>query len=125
LDVEPRLGGGADLDLAGVRPHAECDSVVLFLLTHALLGHERADQDLAGRARHCSDLRGAGRLRGWPAPGATRLRPLPAPTSLLPGAGRPRGRPAVGTGCLVPPAAAPAPGSRRRPAPPVRAPWVD
>src|SRR5437879_298431 len=125
LDVEHRLDGGADLDLVGVRPHAECDSVVLFLLTHALLGHERADQDLASRARHCSDLRGAGRLRGWPAPGATRLRPLPAPTSLLRGAGRLRGWPAVGTGGLIPPTPARAPGARRARTPPVGPAGVD
>src|SRR2546425_286205 len=98
LDVEHRLDGGADLDLVGVRSHAEGDGVVLFLLTHALLGHERADQDLAGRARHWSELRGAGRLRGWPA---------------------------VGTGGLIPPTPARAPGARRARTPPVGRAGVD
>src|SRR5213594_2826818 len=98
LDVEHRLDGGADLDLVGVRSHAECDGVVLFLLTHALLGHERADQDLAGRAGHWSELRGAGRLRGWPA---------------------------VGTGGLIPPTPARAPRARRARTPPVGRAGVD
>src|SRR5438445_267666 len=146
LDVEHRLDGGADLDLVGVRSHAEGDGVVLFLLAHALLGHERADQDLAGRARHCIDRRRAGRLRGWPAvgtggavrpppdpPGAGRLRGWPAvgtggavrPPPDPPGAGRLRGWPAVGTGGLIPPTPARAPGARRARTPPVGRAGVD
>src|SRR2546428_407947 len=122
LDVEHRLDGGADLDLVGVRSHAEGDGVVLFLLAHALLGHERADQDLAGRARHCIDRRRAGRLRGWPAVGTGgAVRPPPDP----PGAGRLRGWPAVGTGGLIPPTPARAPGARRARTPPVGRAGVD
>src|SRR5437773_2067539 len=105
LDVEHRLDGGADLDLVGVRPHAERDGVLLFLLAHALLGHERTDQDRAGRAGHCNGHREAGRLRGWPAPGATRLRSTLTITSSLREA-------------LIPPAPARAPGVRRARTPP-------
>src|SRR3989441_447133 len=122
LDVEHRLDGGADLDLVGVRSHAEGDGVVLFLLTHALLSHERADQDLAGRSRHWSELRGAGRLRGWPAVGTGgAVRHAPDP----PGAGRLRGWPAVGTGGLIPPTPARAPRARRARTPPVGRAGVD
>src|SRR2546422_31103 len=122
LDVEHRLDGGADLDLVGVRSHAEGDGVVLFLLTHALLSHERADQDLAGRTRHWSELRGAGRLRGWPAVGTGgAVRHAPDP----PGAGRLRGWPAVGTGGLIPPTPARAPRARRARTPPVGRAGVD
>src|SRR5439155_24951454 len=122
------------------------DGVVLFLLAHALLGHERADQDLAGRARHCIDRRRAGRLRGWPAvgtggavrpppapPGARRLRGWPAvgtggavrPPPDPPGARRLRGWPAAGTGGLIPPTPARAPGARRARTPPVGPAGVD
>src|SRR3989440_8860275 len=72
LDVEHRLDRGTDLDLIGVRPHLERDGVLLFLLSHALLGHERADQDVAGRAGHRRGLREAGGRCGWPAVGASR-----------------------------------------------------
>src|SRR5439155_18591426 len=55
----------------------------LFLLAHALLGHEWADQDLAGRAGHCRGPREAGIIGGWPerrrAPAPFRL-PLSIPS---------------------------------------------
>src|SRR5687768_3584377 len=52
LHVEDTLHGGADLDLVGVGTHAEGHRVLLFLLPHALLGHERPDEHLAGIAAH-------------------------------------------------------------------------
>src|SRR3972149_102367 len=47
LHVEHSLDRGADLDLVGIGAHPERDRVQLVLLPHALLGHERPDQDLA------------------------------------------------------------------------------
>ena len=52
LDVEDLLDGGADLDLVGVRMHAEGHRVVLFLLLHALLGHQGPDDDFARGPAH-------------------------------------------------------------------------
>src|SRR6185295_9000841 len=52
LDVEHALHRGADLHLVGVGPHLEGHGVELFLLPHALLGHERADQHLTRVATH-------------------------------------------------------------------------
>src|SRR5262249_11165201 len=52
LDVEDLLDRRADLDLVGVRMHAEGHRVVLFLLLHALLGHEGPDDDLASAPAH-------------------------------------------------------------------------
>src|SRR5206468_3311175 len=83
LDVEHRLDSDADLDLVRIRPHLERDGVLLFLLAHALLGHEWADQDLAGRAGHCRGPGEAGTIGGWPerrrAPAPFRL-PLSIPS---------------------------------------------
>src|SRR5678816_3724705 len=47
LHVEDRLDGGTDLHLVGVRSHLEGHGVEVFLLLHALLGHERANDDVA------------------------------------------------------------------------------
>src|SRR5438093_900123 len=52
LDVEDLLDREADLHLVRVRPHPERDRVLLFLLPHALLGHEGADQDHPGGTAH-------------------------------------------------------------------------
>src|SRR5713101_2352880 len=54
LDVEDLLHGLADLDLVGVDRHPEGDRVELFLPLHALLGHQRLDQHVAGIAVHAS-----------------------------------------------------------------------
>src|SRR6266851_2125738 len=54
LHVEHLLDRGADLDLVGVGMHAEGDRVVRFLLLHALLGHQRPDDDLARRSHRAS-----------------------------------------------------------------------
>src|SRR5207247_3866617 len=115
LGVEHRLDSAADLDLVRLRPHLERDGVLLFLLAHALLGHEWADQDLAGRAGHCSGPREAGTIGGWPerrrAPAPFRL-PLSIPSDPC-GAGTIGGWPAVGTRSFIPPTPVPAPGARR------------
>src|SRR2546421_2175985 len=52
LDVEHLLDGGADLDLVGIGMHAERHGVLFFLLSHALLGHQRPDDDLARSPAH-------------------------------------------------------------------------
>src|SRR3990172_9310889 len=52
LHVEHGLDRDANLDLVGVGAHPERDRVQLVLLPHALLGHERPDQDLARRPAH-------------------------------------------------------------------------
>src|SRR5437867_3193604 len=52
LHVEDALDGHADLDLVGVGLHLERHDVALFFLTHALLGHDRLDDDRARLSVH-------------------------------------------------------------------------
>src|SRR5215468_6356106 len=54
LHVEDFLYRLADLDLVGIERHLEGDGVQLFLLQHALLGHQGLQQHAAGIAAHAS-----------------------------------------------------------------------
>src|SRR5262245_22233699 len=70
LHVEDALDGRTDLDLVGVRLHLERHNVAFFLLAHALLGHDRLDDDCARLSGHRSGVREPRWGRGWPALGA-------------------------------------------------------
>src|SRR5215475_10380242 len=52
LHVEDGLHRLPDLHLVGVGAHLEGDDVVLFLLPHALLGHDRPQEHLARAPAH-------------------------------------------------------------------------
>src|SRR5436189_518068 len=115
--------GDASVRVAPARPPLGLEQALLRCLASDLLGRDVREvppgrrgwldgSDSHGRAGHCNGHREAGRLRGWPAPGATRLRSTLTITSSLREA-------------LIPPAPARAPGVRRARTPPAAPSGVD
>src|SRR5262252_7739582 len=92
LDVEDLLHRLADLDLVGVGRDLEGDGVELVFLLHALLGHQRLEEDAArvaapakascrersaARSKRTRPCRSTWYTEAWPCPLRARRAPFP------------------------------------------------